>query len=185
MGKVEAASSSSSTDDSGTFLKFLLPAIAVFAILMTLLRMMRRRSTIDAILRPIEGRHHGEQREVLSYLFGLNGLVEESERVLSLPQGASYWAEADRISNRVILSFEPESAAKYMRVLEGLLKYAAIAGESEGIISFDIARVAARMGHTSVAQEHLKFAKEKMGKLFDLRMEMDPSLKAFSSAVKP
>jgi hypothetical protein len=185
MGKEEAGGSPSPGDDSASFLKFLLPAVGLFAILMTLLRVIRKKSMAEATLRPSEERHHGEQREVLSYLFGLNGFVEESERVLSLPQSVSYWAESDRISNRVMSNFQAESAARYKCVLEGLLKYASIASQSEGIISFNIARVAARMGQDNVAQEHLKLAKEKMGKLFDLRMEIDPSLKAIWSSVKP
>lgn len=184
-GKEETGGSSSPGGDINSFLEFFFPAVGVFAVLMTLLRMIRKKSIAEATLLPSEERHHGDQREVLSYLFGLNGFLEESERVLSLPQGVSYWAESDRISNRVMSNYEPESASRYKHVLEGLLKYASIADQSEGIVSFNIARVAARMGQNNVAQEHLKLAKDKMGKLFDLRMEIDPSLKAIWSAVKP
>jgi hypothetical protein len=175
MGKEETNASPAGGESNWGF-TVLASFAAGLSIIVVLTRSIRK-SRQSAVSSPEGEKHSGDQRQILGYLFGLNGLIAECERVLSLPIETSYWAEADRMSTIVLSNFNAESAARYKSVLEGLLKYGAVADESQGIISFNIARIAARMGHNNVAEEHLKMAKKKMGKLFDLRLEIDPTMK--------
>jgi hypothetical protein len=136
----------------------------------TIKRLKKREAVTNA-----DGKHSDDQREILAYLCGLCNLNEEAERLLSLPGETSYWAQADRFATKAVASTKDE-ARKYKAVLKGLLEYAGLASSSEGIVCYDIARIAAAHGELDEARKYLQLAKPKMGRLLETRLKLDLNL---------
>ena len=126
----------------------------------------------------IDGKHRGDQGEVLAYLCGLNNLGDEADNLVMQSGKTSYWAQADRLAAKGVTA-KKEDALKYKSVLKGLLDYAKLNGTSEGIVCYDIARIASAHGEVDEARNFLDLAKPKMGKLLETRLKLDQGLKNF------
>lgn len=121
-----------------------------------------------------ERRHNDKQRQILSYLCGIHKLNLDVERYLNMPSEASYWAESDRFAMLAIENPAGEEAEKRKHVLEDLLKYAKIQSKSEGIVHYNIARIAKAQKNEKEANEHLEEAKKIIPQLIKIRVELDP-----------
>jgi hypothetical protein len=153
-----------------------LSTIAMFAATYFLIRTTRltRRLGLTFLEDFDESRHNDDQRQVLSYLCGIHKLSSEVERYLNMSSEASYWAESDRFAMLVIEDPMGEDSEKRKRVLESLLKYAGIRSMSEGIIHYNIARIAKAQGKEEEANNRLEEARRIIPELVKTRVELDP-----------
>jgi hypothetical protein len=119
----------------------------------------------------------GEQHEVLAYLCGLHGLMDDQRDYLSRSGHTSYWAEADRFGALAVADPESEEAAKRKAVLVDLLECASIVGSSVGIIHYNIARIAASQGDQDEARDHVSRARKHGRKLIEGRLRLDRDLR--------
>ena len=125
----------------------------------------------------ISGKHSDDQNKVFAYLCGLHGLVEDVDKYLLRQGDTAYWSEADRFGTLAILSPNSDEAEKRKKVLIDLLKYANMAGLSEAIVQYNIARIAFAQNNIEEAKKHLLTAKKNGGKLIETRLEMESKMK--------
>jgi len=125
---------------------------------------------------PVSGKHQDDQNQILAYLCGLHGLMDDVQEYLSRPCDTSYWAEADRHAAIALANPSAEEAEKRKNVLKALLQYASVASLSVGIVHYDIARIAFAQGKHDEARDNLKKAKQHAGRLIDTRLMFDPHL---------
>ena len=146
--------------------------------------MLRRRSHIFGgllgrrIASISDDEHHSDdQNEILAYIFGLHDMPEEVEYYLRKADGCSYWAESDRLASVAIGSNDPDKLRKCAFILRDLLTYAVSAPVSEGIIHYNLARIAKKLNLNEEAEHHLSDAKKLIPKLLKTRMSLDPLFK--------
>ncbi len=121
-----------------------------------------------------ENTHEGDQRQILSYLCGVYKLNSEVERYLNMSSEASYWAESDRFAMLALENPTEEDAEKRRQVLEDLLKYTKVRPKSEGIIHYNIARIAKAQRNEEEANKHLEEARKIIPELVKTRIDLDP-----------
>lgn len=152
--------------------------IAVYVVLSSILFTRKNRFSsklLSFISEDIdESKHHDDQRQILSYICGINELNSEVERYLNMSSEASYWAESDRFAMLALENPNGEDAEKRKHVLEDLLKYTKITVKSEGIIHYNIARIAKAQRNEEEANKHLEEAKKTIPKLVKIRIALDP-----------
>lgn len=121
-----------------------------------------------------EPKHHDDQRQILSYLCGVHKLNSEVERYLNMPSEASYWSESDRFAMLAVENPMGEDLERRKQVLKDLLEYAQVHRSSEGIVHYNIARIAKAQGKDEEADDHLEKAKRLIPKLIETRVKLDP-----------
>ena len=87
---------------------------------------------------------------------------------------ASYWAESDRFAMLALENPTEEDAEKRRQVLEDLLKYTKVRPKSEGIIHYNIARIAKAQRNEEEANKHLEEARKIIPELVKTRIDLDP-----------
>jgi len=152
-----------------------LSTITMFAMTYVIIRTtgLTRRLGLTFLEDYDESKHGDDQRQILSYLCGIHKLNEEVERYLNMSSETSYWAESDRFAMLAVGNPTGEQATKYKSVLEDLLIYGTINQKSEGIIHYNIARIAKSQTNDEEANEHLKEAKKSIPKLVETRVKLD------------
>jgi hypothetical protein len=133
----------------------------------------RRRGSLFLL---VSHKHSDAQNEILAYLCGLHGLMNDVQEYLSKPCDTSYWAEADRFAAIAVANPTADEAEKRKNVLKDLLEYASVASLSVGIIYYDVARIAFAQAKHDEAKENLKKAKQHAGRLIDIRLKLEPHL---------
>lgn len=155
------------------FIKIFAISILITGIIMTILR--ERTSPLEAI----SGVRvpTGEQHLMFAYLFGNLGMLDEMENYLRRGSKVSYWSEADRLGALAISSTDKSEIENIKTVLKNLLEYAGIAGRSKGIIYYNFARIEAHLGNSEEMRKFLDKAREKIPKLLEIRLKVDPVFK--------
>jgi hypothetical protein len=121
--------------------------------------------------------HSDDQNEIIAYLFNIHDLPEIAETYLKRHRRPSYWSEADHIAATAIHENNPEIAEKRKQILIDLLSYASIAPSSQGIIHYNIARIAKHQGDNAESNKHLDEAEKLIPQLLKKRMKLDPIFK--------
>jgi len=163
---------SGKTEKNNVWTTMMIAMIAAFAGLSSLF-FTRRLIGLES---PKHSATHATQRGILSYLCGIHNLNSEVERYLNMPSEASYWSEADRFAMLAVEDPTGEDTEKRKHVLKDLLKYAEVASLSEGIIHYNIARIAKAQSKEEEADDHLKKAEKIIPELVKTRLEIDPIL---------
>jgi hypothetical protein len=122
-------------------------------------------------------KHSDDQEKVIAFLCGIHNLDKQVDRLLSLPNKASYWSEADRLTAIAINSNTKDNLEKVRDVLTDLLEYAKISDSSKGIIYYNIARLEKHLLNETASNEFLEKAKKEIPKLLETRMKLDPVFK--------
>lgn len=161
---------SGKTEKNNVWTTMMIAMIAAFAGLSSLF-FTRRLIVLES---PKHSATHATQRGILSYLCGIHNLNSEVENYLKMPSGVTYWSEADRFAMLAVEDPTGEDAEKRKQVLKDLLKYAKIASLSEGIVHYNIARIAKAQSKEEEADDHLKKAEKIMPELVKTRLEIDP-----------
>lgn len=166
---------SGKTEKNNVWTTMMVAMIAAFAGLSSLF-FTRRPEFLNLIglESPKHSSTHATQRGILSYLCGIHNLNSEVENYLKMPSDVTYWSEADRFAMLAVEDPTGEDAEKRKHVLNDLLKYAEIASLSEGIIHYNIARIAKAQSKEEEADDHLKKAEKIMPELVKTRLEIDP-----------
>ena len=154
-------------------------ALSGYSVLVALLIMRKRRTYPFAKLGKIfDSETHGDdQNEVMAYLFNIHGLPHTAEDYLKRYRIPSYWSESDYIATLAIQDKDQELIEIRKKVLIDLLEYASVAPSSEGIIHYNIARVAQYQGNIEEKNRHIEQAKKVIPKLLKTRMKLDPVFK--------
>lgn len=163
---------SGKTEKNNVWTTMTIAMIAAFAGLSSLF--FTRRLVFLNLIGLESSKHEDDQRYVLSYLCGIYNLNSEVERYLNMPSEASYWSEADRFAMLAVEDPTGEDTEKRKHVLKDLLKYAEVASLSEGIIHYNIARIAKAQSKEEEADDHLKKAEKIIPELVKTRLEIDP-----------
>ncbi|MCI3935760.1 hypothetical protein MQX03_01010 [Chryseobacterium aahli] len=121
-------------------------------------------------------KHFGDQNEVIAYLCGIYGLNNQVERYLTLPNITSYWSEMDRLTAIAITSNDINLVSKTIDLIENLIIYANMANSSIGIGEYNLAKLYKKSNNQVVSDEKLSLAKEKLPKLIEARLKIDPFL---------
>lgn len=127
--------------------------------------------------RGIGNKHSDEQNKTISFVYGIHNLDKEAERLLSKPNKASYWSEADRLTSNAINSKDKDQINKVKNALSDLLDYAKIADSSRGIIYYNLARIEKHLGNDEKSEEYLNKSKKEIPKLLETRVKIDPLFK--------
>jgi hypothetical protein len=126
----------------------------------------------------VDSEHHSDdQNEILAYLFGLHGMPEQVEYYLRKAEGCSYWAESDRLASMAVESNNPDNLRKCASILHDLLNYAESSPISQGIIHYNLARIATKLNLNAEVEQHLSDAKKLIPKLLKTRLSLDPLFK--------
>lgn len=144
--------------------------MSVFAIITTLFT----RAIISA--KEIGSQHSDDQDKIMSYLFGIHKLDDQVDRILSLPNKPSYWAESDRLTSLSINSNDITRIIKTKDLLKDLLEYAILADSSKGIIYFNLAKIEKILNNTNQSEYYITEAKKLIPKLVVTRLKLDPVL---------
>jgi hypothetical protein len=123
--------------------------------------------------RMANGQHSDDQSRILSYLCGVHGLLDESERYLNKMNSVNYWSEADYFGNLTLQDINNSNNEKRLLVLLDLLRYAKVSDESIGIIYYNIAKVYKIIGNSEKSNEYLTKAKKIIPKLIENRLTID------------
>lgn len=121
-----------------------------------------------------EGKHHDDQNKVIAYLCGINGLDDQADILLGLPNDASYWSEVDRLTSKAINSNDVEFIDKVKKVLTDLLEYAEMADSSVGLTKYNLARIEMKNGKKENADTLILEAKKLAEELINTRLKLDP-----------
>lgn len=119
-------------------------------------------------------KHSDDQEKVIAYLCGIYNLDKQVDRLLSLPNKASYWSEADRLTSIAIKSNSKDLISKIRDLLCDLLQYGEIADSSKGIIYFNIAKLEKKLANEIASNDYLEKAKKNIPKLVETRMKIEP-----------
>ena len=141
---------------------FMKPAVKFFA----------RRSSVKE-----DGRHSDDQRQILAYVYRMNGLDAEANRLDNLPHKTTYWAESDRFSGNAIASGDPSLIRNALDTLTTLLNYCAMAEKSEAMVTYNVARLQLSLGAVDAAKDSLREALKKDKPLITKRISIDPILR--------
>lgn len=126
-------------------------------------------------------KHLDGQREILSYIYSINGFVEEANLIYSSNVDRYYWAESDFFTSKCLESNDKDKIRRAIKTLDDLIIYADIEHTSCLIIHFNIARLGAAIEANELAAAHLRLAKEDNHKVIEKRIQMDPVLVALES----
>jgi hypothetical protein len=168
----------SSNGKDGKFQDLLLTVaggvLATLALLFTLSSKLKGRvlgSTVSKIL-PSE-KHSGDQRNILAYLCNLFKLNEEEEKYRSLNYKVEYWSESDKLAMSAIESKSSDYSLKIDKLLRELTQYASMSDDSEAIVYYNIARVAAARGEHAIKDQYLKKASGIAPTIIAKRLDID------------
>jgi len=121
--------------------------------------------------------HRDDQRDVLSFILELNGLNDEAETIRHSERTLSYWAEADRLTNKILRLEDPDRTRRLAKSFEQLLYYAFMEDTSCMLINTDIAKLYSKTGEMQKAKEAISKARSKNHKVIEKRIELDETLR--------
>ena len=121
----------------------------------------------------LSGKHSGDQRNILAYLCSLFGLNDEEERYRSLNYKVEYWAESDKLAMSAIESKSSDYTQKIDKLLRELTQYVSMADDSEAIVYYNIARIAAARGDHLTKEQYMKKANNIAPNIIAKRLDMD------------
>ena len=121
--------------------------------------------------------HRDDQRDVLSFILELNGLNDEAETIRRSERTLSYWAEADRLTNKILRLEDPDRTRRLAKSFEQLLYYADIENTSCMLINTDIAKLYSKTGEMEKAKGAISKARSKNHKVIEKRIELDETLR--------
>lgn len=128
-------------------------ALAAISIFMAFLSSRKTSSKILDVtglsksLSDIEDSHHGEQRDIVAYILGINGLQKEADEVRFIKRDISYWSISDHLVEKWIESRDSERMTKGAESLNELIGYAGIREDSVRLIKTGIARLYSELGN--------------------------------------
>lgn len=169
-------------NSSSKYFKYLL-MISVFVTALSLITRGALKAKNFAEKVSDDQKHSDDQSKVIAYVLGVHGLNEEVERLLSLPQGSSYWSEIDRLTSLAINSNDEELTKKTKLILEDLLSYAQMADKTKGIAFYNLARIDKKVGEEDNVIKHLAEAKKYIPGLLDTRTKIDPLFNVQKKAI--
>ncbi|UPR34528.1 hypothetical protein ISX50_00305 [Vibrio cyclitrophicus] len=94
----------------------------------------------------IDNKHHGEQRDIVAYILGVNGLNMYANEIRMLPRDISYWSLADYLCEKWIDSGDKDIQLKGAASLLELIGYASIAKDSVKLIKTSVIRLSLESG---------------------------------------
>ncbi len=121
--------------------------------------------------------HRDDQRDILSFILELNGLNDEPEAIRRSGRILSYWAEADRLTNKILRLEDPDCTRRLTKSLEQLLYYADIQDTYRMLINTNIAKLYSKTGEIEKAKEAISKARSKKHKVIEKRIELDETLR--------
>jgi hypothetical protein len=172
---VEASSANQKTDSPLWFaiISVLIGVLSSVSLIAPLTKKLRS-SIIPGFVS--DSRHSADQRYVLAYLCSLSKLKEEEDYYRNLVQEAQYWSESDRLSDKALQSNDKEFAGRVANLLTRLLDYAQINDDSQAIINYNLARIAATLSDAKRG-EYPATARKLAPKLIERRLHIDPESK--------
>ncbi|EIJ0971067.1 hypothetical protein LH716_004149 [Vibrio vulnificus] len=105
--------------------------------------------------------HSGEQRDVVAYVLGVNGLSDDANDVRMLSRKISYWSIADYLCEKWIQSNDPDLQNKGAMSLKDLISYGSISPDSITLIKTCIVRLNHASGSASDESLLLELQKSK------------------------
>lgn len=145
---------------------------ALLAIILTSLRFLPRFTARLLYTK----KHHGDQRDILSYLLDINGFHDDASSILHSSRKLTYWALSDYLAQKWILTIDDSIIKRGIKFFEDLLDYAEIEATTVLIIYFNLARLSAAVNDTPNAMEYLKKAIKTEHKVILKRIQLDPNL---------
>ena len=124
-----------------------------------------------------------DQVHVIASALAISGLSNRAKEILYPPQSRRYWVESDLLGSEAISSNDEETRTKILTALRILLKNDGIALSSRAIIMCNIARILDVSGNTEEAVDTLRSGREFSKRTLDDRVELDPLLKKYASAL--
>jgi hypothetical protein len=127
-----------------------------------------------------------EPRLTLAYLCRVHGLSDLADQYQHQTHPATYWAEADRLSDIAVNTEDEGLREKILALLAGLPNYVSDMGKnSRGIVCFDVARILISEGREDDAKRLIEMAIELCPEFASKRIKLDPlfSDKSWASAM--
>ncbi|MCP4262121.1 MAG: hypothetical protein GY774_32165 [Planctomycetes bacterium] len=168
----------SSTGETGKFQDLLVTVTGGVLATLALLSLLTGKrisavfgTTISKVV--LSEKHSGDQRNILAYLCNLFGLNDEEERYRNLTYKVEYWSESDKLAMSAIESKSPDYRSKIDKLLRELPQYASMSDDSEAIVYYNIARVAAANSDSAVKEQYLKKANAIVPNIISKRLDID------------
>lgn len=130
-------------------------------------------------------RHKDDQRDILAYIFSLNGFVDESHEIRNSSRELSYWSEADFLTQRCLRTDDEPTMRRAIKCLEDLMDYAAVADTSLLIINYNVARMAVAINDIEKAKVSLGLALKGKHKVIVRRINFDSRLLELYKSLYP
>jgi hypothetical protein len=127
--------------------------------------------------------HRGDQRDILAYIFSINGFNDEANLMRTSNRPLMYWSQADFLTERCLAAGDKAIVRRGIKVLEDLLYYAEVVDTSQLLINFDIARMAAAIGDIEKVKKHIELARKGNHKVIEKRIQLDENLSKILSQV--
>lgn len=121
-------------------------------------------------------KHLDDQRQVMAYLLGAHGLYPEAERVRTLANDTSYWAQSDGLAELCIESGDKAKISKGINCLRALIEYADINQTYGKLIHFNIARMCVAADDLESAKKHLALARSPRHEVVEKRIRFSDAL---------
>ena len=126
-------------------------------------------------------RHKDDQREILTYIYGINGFYEEASSARTSPKSLSYWSESDFLAERCLASETEDTLKRGITAMEQLLDYAEMAETSRLIIRLNIAKMATAINDLEKARENIALARKGNHKVVEKRIQFDNRLQKLTT----
>lgn len=118
------------------------------------------------------------QKNKIGSLFAMRGAPDEAEHYLTRGGACQYWSESDLICARALASKDESRITLHKQVLIDLIdEESGIATRSKAIIHANIARLAAAIGDSVGAQNHIREGKALDAEAVDVRVRKDDTLR--------
>jgi len=159
--------------------QLLVPVVLVAIMLQLVLTRYRSTSQHEKAADKDDEKHHDDQRFVMAYMLRLHDFDDEADHILATGE-TSYWVQGDRLAALALRSTDDEYRARAERVLLGLLEYAHVHPVSQGIIHYNLARIAKSRGNDNSAAAELRAAEQLIPKLLAKRLKLDATFSGLS-----
>ncbi len=126
--------------------------------------------------------HQDDQRDVLAYIFSINGFLEEADKIRSSERQHYYWAQSDFLTEKCLASKDEQLIRRGIKTLHDLINYASLSHTSLLIIHCNIARMAASLDDAETAKKYLRLACKGKHKVIEKRIILDEKLNAIADS---
>ncbi|WP_322685282.1 hypothetical protein [Nostoc sp. DedQUE07] len=121
-------------------------------------------------------KHNDDQRDIVAYILGVYGFYKEASQLRNLQREITYWSIADSVAEQCLQSGDPATVQRGIDCLSSLLSYAYIHEDSELLIKYNLARLAATTTDLKLARDYLEEARKGNNSVINMRINFDKSL---------